>query len=163
MKKLLMAAVAVSALATTPAFAADTVASYTVTGTVAAVCSANTSGSITFGALTDGTGTLTATSKDATTDSGAYCNGLGSTITIAHSDLAHTTFTGTPATGFTKTVTFVPEVDTGSVVTTGDQGPTVIGAFSQMTVRAKDLNSGGSKPLAGSYSGSITVTLSPLG
>ena len=161
-KKLLLAAVAVSAIAATPAMAADTVALCGISGSVGEVCSASATGSIAFGALTDGTGTLNVTSKDAAADTGAYCNGAGTTITIAHTNLVHSTGAGTAPAGFTKTVTFVPEVDAGATTKTGDIGPVALGAFSGLTVRAKSLaTSASAKPLAGSYSGSITVTLTP--
>lgn len=165
MKKLLMAAVAASALAATPALA-DTVSTYAVTGSVGEVCSANTSGTIAFGALTDGNGALTATSQSANADTGAYCNGAATTVEVTHSDLKNTTVAAglvtSPPSGFTGTVSFVPEVVAGATTITGDKASgTSLGAFSGLTVSATSLSAGGSKPLAGSYSGSIVITLTP--
>lgn len=166
MRKLLMAAVALTAVTAAPAFAAPTVANYTVSGDVTAVCAATATGAIPFGSLTDGNGTLNATDKE-TSDTTAYCNGGGTKVQIGHVDLTHKTFTGTPPTGFVKVVSFTPEVafgsGTGAVTKTGDQASgTSLAAFSGMVVRAKGPSvTSGTKPLAGDYEGSITVTLTP--
>lgn len=164
MKKLLMAAVAASAIAATPAMAA-TSAEYTVTGSVNAICSASASGTIAFGSLVNAaTGLLSATSLSATADSTAFCNGAGTKVEVAHVNLANTTTSqvGDAPTGFTKTVSFTPKVVTSVGALTGDQDAgTALGAFNGITVTAENLSAGGNKPLAGDYSGSITITLTP--
>jgi len=163
MKKILMAAVALATLGATPAMAADSVAVYTVTGTVGAICSANTTGTIAFGNLVDSTGTLNATTKEAS-DTGAYCNGVGTTVKVAHANLTKKNYTDTPPSGFVSVVSFVPEIVAGATTLTGDQASgTSLGAFSGLTVRATAPSvTTGTKPLAGDYEGSITVTLSPV-
>ena len=163
MKKLLMAAVAASALVATPAMAQ--VSTYTVSGSVASICSASPTGTIAFGSLINAsTGFLSATSQPATADTGAFCNGAGTTVQVAHVDLVNTTTTqsGAAPAGFTKTVTFTPKVVTSVGALSGDQAAlTALGAFNGITVTAENLSAGGNKPLAGAYSGSITITLSP--
>ena len=158
MKKILIAAMALSALASTPAFAANTVAAYAVTGSVTAICSAAASGSITLGSLTDASGNLNVTGGTAS-DTGAYCNGAGTTVQVAHAAL---TTAGAAATGFTNTLSFTPVVVAGATTLTGDKASgTSLGAFSGLSVSVSSLSAGGNKPVAGSYSGSITVTLTP--
>ena len=163
MKKILMAALTASALSATPAMAQT--ATYAVTGSVASVCSASATGTIAFGSLISSvTGFLTATSQPATADSGAFCNGAGTTVQVGHNDLVNTTTTqsGAAPTGFTNTVTFTPKVVTSNKTFNNNQAlGTLIGAFNGLTVTAENLSAGGDKPLAGSYSGSITITLSP--
>ena len=158
MKKILMAAVALTAVTATPAFAADTVATYSVSGNVDAICSANATGTIALGNLVDANGTLNVSTGSAS-DTGAYCNGAGTTIQVAHASL---TTGGAAAAGFTNTLTFTPKVTAGATVFTGDQGAaTPLGSFSGLTVEVTGLSAGSNKPVAGNYSGSITVTLSP--
>ncbi|MFC4594399.1 hypothetical protein [Sphingobium tyrosinilyticum] len=166
MKKILMAAVALTALGATPAMAADSVAVYTVTGNVGAICAASGTGTIEFGNLVDTDGTLNASDKTSS-DASAYCNGAGTTVKISHVDLTHKTFSGTVPAGFVKVVSFVPEITVGSGGTAktvnGDQATaTGLGAFSGLTVKAKSPSVASGKPLAGDYEGSITVTLSPI-
>ena len=158
MKKLLMAAVAASAIAATPAMAA-TSATYSVSGSVAGACSISATGSVDFGPLTDGAGAYnnSGTSSEDTDDS-AYCNQAATTVTITHTNLANT---ASAPTGFTNTVTFDPVVSTQSVTLTGDKaGGTLIGAFDVFKVKAT-ATAPSAKLVAGSYSGSITITLAP--
>lgn len=158
MKKLMIAAVAVSALAATPAFAADTVAIYGVTGSVTAICSAAASGTIALGNLTDASGNLNVSGGTAT-DTGAYCNGAGTTVQVAHTAFSTG---GAAAAGFTNSLSFTPVVVAGATTLTGDKAAgTSLGAFSGLSVSVSALSAGGSKPVAGSYAGSITVTLTP--
>jgi hypothetical protein len=136
-----------------------------VTGNVGAICSAQATGTIAFGNLVDTSGTLNATAKEAS-DTGAYCNGAGTTVKVAHVDLTHKTFSGTVPAGFVKVVSFVPEITVGSgataVTATGDKATaTALGAFSGLTVKATQPSVASGKPLAGDYEGSITVTLTP--
>lgn len=158
MKKILMAAVAASAIASSPAMAA-VASTYDVTGSVAGVCSISATGSIDFGALTDGTGAYsnTGTSTEAT-DSTAYCNQAATTVTITHTNLS--TAASAP-TNFTNTVAFTPVVTTQQVTLTGDKpAGTLIGAFDVFKVKAT-ATTPSLKLVAGNYSGSITITLAP--
>ena len=164
MKKMMMAALAASTLLATPAMAADTVSVHAVTGSVTAICSAAAAATLAFGALTDASGTLNATSQTVS-DPTAYCNGAGTTVTVAHASLINTnvapSLVTSPPSGFTGTVTFVPEIVAGATTLTGDKAAlTALGAFSGISVTAKTLAASG-KPLAGNYAGSITVTLTP--
>ena len=156
-----MAALAASTLSAAPAMA-QTVSTYTVTGSVASICSANTTGTIAFGSLIDAsTGFLSATSQAAAADTGAFCNGAGTTVQVAHATLTNTTLGAAPA-GFTKTVAFTPKVVAGVSSLSGDKAAgTALGAFNGIEVTAENLSASGNKPLAGSYSGSITITLTP--
>lgn len=164
MKKLLVVALAASTLSAAPAMA-QTVSTYTVTGSVTSICSANATGTIAFGSLINASsGFLSATPQSAAADTGAFCNGAGTTVQVAHTNLTNTTTTqmGAAPTGFTKTVTFTPKVVTSVGPLSDDQtAGTALGAFNGIAVTAENLSAAGNKPLAGSYSGSITITLSP--
>jgi hypothetical protein len=159
MKKLLLAAVAASALSASPALAAD--ATYTVTGTVTAVCSVTTGTTLAFGSdINSGGLNLTATTTNEVDDTAAYCNGSGTTLTVSKVDMTNQTVAGAAPSGFTKTISFTPVVTiggTGHGVVTGQS----VGAFQGLKVKATNPSTGSDKALAGSYSGSITVTLAP--
>jgi hypothetical protein len=158
MKRLLMAAVALTAMTATPAFATDTVATYSISGSVNAICSASPTGSITLGNLADASGNLNVSGGTAS-DAGAYCTGAGTTVAVTHTSL---TTPGTAATGFTNTLTYTPTVQAGATLLTGDQpSGTALGSFSGLTVNVTNLSAGGNKPVAGTYGGQIVVTLSP--
>lgn len=160
MKTLSKAAVAFAALAALPA-APAAAASFTVTGTVTATCNYS-GGTIAFGTIgvqSDGTitGSQTASSSAQT---GFYCNGASTTL-----DLAHTAMTtaATPPSGFTSTIDFTPAVKVGGVdKKVGDGTGTALGAIAgSLVVDARTLTATG-KLMAGSYSGSITLTLNAL-
>ena len=158
MKKLLMAATAASALAASPALAATT-ADYAVTGNVAAVCSVTAAGTVDFGALTGTNGAYSNSGiSTEVTDSAAYCNQAATTVTISHTNLTTTT-TGTLPATFTTTVVITPVVtaDSGAF---GDVTGGTIGAFSSLKVKAT-ATAPTLKLIAGAYTGSITITLSP--
>ena len=158
MKKLMMAALTVSTVAATPALAGTT-ASYTVNGSVDAVCSISASGTLDFGKLTDATGAFNNTAAPSSADGSASCNQAATTVTVTHTDL---TTSGTPTTGFTNDVTYTPVLITQDRTLTGNQNNAVIGAFSSLTVKAQNAaSSGGLKLVAGSYSGAISITLTP--
>lgn len=156
MKRLMMGAVALAALTTTPAMAAD----YQVQGTVNAACYANTGGTIDFGTMTiDSTsGRLNGPTSASSAGSTIWCNGINSTLSFTSTGV----FTGSNTssdTAFTNLLTFNPSVTLGgSAVTSG----ATIGAKSgSLVVTAGNLSDGGKLPVAGSYTGLITVTLSP--
>ncbi|ANI79505.1 hypothetical protein [Sphingobium sp. EP60837] len=158
MKKILMAAVALTALGATPAMAAGV---FTVSGDVAATCGAISDGTITFssGIATGTDGTLTSGQSQSSAPQNVYCNGAGSKITVAHTAMKIGDGTGAPS-NFTKTIDFTTDVNFAGTHF-GEGTSQTLGAMSgSLVVSANDLTAS-AKPLAGSYSGSITVTVSP--
>ena len=169
MKKLLITAVAFTAVTSAPALADP--ASYSFDGSVAALCSiAGHAESVSFGPLTDLNGAYTAngTSADATDDN-AYCNQANTEATIAHTNLYTTNDAGT---GFTNIVPMSASLSTtnggslsdsttasGTGTSTGSSG--TIGAFTGLKVTATLGTIGSDKLVAGTYNGTITVTLTP--
>jgi len=156
MRKWMMAALAASTVAATPALAGTT-ATYTVNGSVDAACSISASGTLDFGKLTDATGAFSNTAAPSSADGNAYCNQAATTVTVAHTDL---TTSGTPTTGFTNDVTYTPVLITSDRTLTGNQTNATIGAFSSLTVKAQNA-AASAKLVAGSYSGTISITLTP--
>lgn len=148
--------VALSVLPAAPAAAAD----FTVTGAVTAACNYS-GGTIAFNTIAvnaDGTIASSQTASS-TAQTGFYCNGAGTTL-----DLAHTAMTDgvTAPSGFTSTIDFTPAVKVGGTdKKVGDGTGTVLGAIAgSLVVDARTLTATG-KLTAGSYSGSITLTLTP--
>ena len=156
MKKLLMGAVALAAMSTTPAFAAD----YQVQGTVNAACYANTGGTIDFTTIgiNATTGRLNPNQTASSGSSNVWCNGVNSTLSFSSTNNLTTTNT-TSDSNFTSTLTFTPSVKLNNVdIATG----TKIGAQSGgLVVTAGNLSDNGLMPVAGNYTGLITVTLTP--
>jgi hypothetical protein len=157
MKKILMAAVALAAVSATPAMAAD----FTISGAVTASCGSIGDKTIAFGTIgTNSDGTLTSGQSKSSDGQSVYCNGTGSTISVSHTAL--TTGDSSPApSGFTKTIDFTTDVDfagskfgDGTAQSLGAKTGTLVVSANELTATAK--------PLAGSYSGKITVTVSPL-
>ena len=159
MKIRYIAVAAVCAFAVIPATAQAQVA-YTVTGSVTAACNA-TAGAIAFstiGVATDGTLSDSRTGSSAAQAS-FYCNGAGTKITLAHA--AMTNAVAAPS-GFTNSIDFTPAVKVaGADKQVGDGANVAFGATAgSLVVEARNLSATG-KLIAGSYSGSITLTLSP--
>ena len=158
MKKLLMAAVAVSALAASPAMAAD----FAVTGTVAPACGALTDKPIGFSTITTNSdGTLPGTQDASSAPQDVYCNDVNATITVASTQVL-TAAAGTPAdnSSFQRTITYTADVlfagtnfPVGATQTLGAKAGT-------MVVSANNL-SATLRPYAAAYDGLITVTLAP--
>lgn len=156
MKKILMAAVALTALGATPAMAAD----FAVSGSVEASCGSIGDKPIAFDAiLTNADGTLKTGQSKSSDGQSVYCNGSNSTISVSHAALKIGDGSGAP-TNFTKTINFTTEVDFAGSKFTDGAGLNLGAKSGILTVTAKDL-SADAKPLAGSYTGSITVTVSP--
>jgi len=169
MRKLLIVTAVLTATTATPALAAP--ASYNFDGSVAALCSiSGHAGSVSFGALTDGNGAYTGngTSEDATDDN-AYCNQANTEATITHTNLYTTNDAGT---GFTNVIPMDAALSTtnggslndssgasGTGTSSGSTG--TIGAFTGLKVTATLGTIGSDKLVAGSYTGTITVTLTP--
>ena len=156
MKKLLMAAVAASALAATPALAA-TDATYDVTGSVNSACGIAASGTVAFSALANADGTYASPTATAANDTTAYCNQAGTTVDISHT--AMTTSGATP-TGFTNTLDFTPVVSFNGATGLNDGAAQLVGAFGSLSVSAT-ATTPAAKLIAGSYSGQISITLHP--
>jgi len=171
MKKILLAGAMFSAMTAAPAYAAVPTATYNFDGSVAALCSiSGAATTVSFGALTDSNGAYTgnATSKQATDDA-AYCNQASTTATIRHTNM----FTSNTATsGFTNVIPMSAALSTtesaalsdstsatGTGTSTGATG--TIGAFTGLKVTATLGSVGSNKLVAGTYSGTITVTLTP--
>lgn len=174
MKKMLLAAAAASAMLATPAMAADN-ATFNFSGSVAEVCTVSgAAATVDFGALTDGSGNYTAGSTTQTaTSTNAYCNQGQTKATISHTNF----YTSNAATtGFTNNipmtaslVTIVGAADnvtvadttvaSGTTSSAGTQGD--VGNFTGLKVKATLGSIGSAKLVAGTYGGSITVTLQP--
>jgi hypothetical protein len=171
MKKLMMAAVALTALTATPALAAPgTEQTNTFDGTVASICTISGASLVHFGALTDASGAYTGngTHQDAT-DSAAYCNQAATTASISHTNFVNA---NTATTGFVNVIPMSASLSTtetgsladtsvasGTSASTGTSG--TIGAFTGLKVTATLGSVGTSKLVSGTYNGSITVTLTP--
>lgn len=156
MKKLMtVAAVGALALGSDPAFAAGT--AYTFDATVAPVCSLSAS-SASFGTITD----ANATGAVAIANDSSYCNAAGTKVTVSH-NLLHTASATPVPTGFTNDIEFVPTVTTNEGETVvGDQStPVNLRAFTGVHVKAT-LNAPSGHLVAGTYNGSITLTLTVI-
>lgn len=175
LKHVLAASVAAAALValSVPSFAAT--GTLTINGSVTAVCSiANPSDTIALGTLTLGADgkyagqTLTHSAGD------IWCNGTGNTVTFtahaltnsatttdtasftnridykvtgpAPTSLTADTTAGDPSNGTATTGAALPAFDTG------------VGVFSEYVL---DIHGPAKKPIAGSYSGSIDLTVTP--
>jgi len=162
MKKLLVAAAALGAVASTPAMAtAAPSADYTVTGTVAPTCNAGSGGTITFGTIALASdGTLGTNADQSSTGVNVYCNGVNATLSLA----GHT-IVNSPApadtTDFTKTLSFTTTATVGGSSFTEANAQAFGAKAGSLVVTAASLSAGGKRPYAGSYTGTITVTLSP--
>jgi len=162
MKKFLMAAVTFTALASVPAMPAAA-ADFGVTGTVAATCNYS-GGTIDFGPIsTNSDGTITSgQSKSSAAQTGFFCNGASTTLALSHSAMTNTV---AAASGFTSTILYTPAVKVGGVdKQVGDAASTSLGAIAgDLVVDARNLSTAGGtdKLMAGTYNGTITLTLTP--
>jgi hypothetical protein len=165
MKKLMTFAAMAPLMLATPAIAAS--ANYSVTGTVTAICTAASTGTLDFGTgglANTSTGVVLASATQSSTDATAVCNGNSTTITVAH--VAMQTAATTSASGFTNTIDFTPRVTINGANLDNNRTNTTVGPFSGMTVTALNLTTAASaKPIAGSYNaagfGTISITLTP--
>ena len=160
---LVIAAAMAPLLVASPALAATT-ATYGVTGSVTAICSAASTATLDFGTggLANATTGVLTTATQSSTDATALCNGVNTTLTINHA--AMQTAGSTTASGFVNTIDFTPRVTLNGTNYSSNQTATLVGAFSGMIVSAINLTTAGSaRPIAGSYNvantGSITLTL----
>lgn len=169
MKKLLMAAVAVSALAAMPALA-QTSQDYTFSGNVATSCYISGATTVDFGTLQSASGVY-GPANGATvsaTDTSAFCNQAQTTALVTHTNLKTTS---PVSSGFTNLVVMSAKASTpqnatgvsdstpaGTGTSAGNSG--TLGAFTGLTVAAT-LTAPTDKLVAGTYSGTITVALTP--
>jgi hypothetical protein len=159
MKKVLIAAVmatAITAGAAAPADAAD----FTVSGSVTPTCN-YTGGTIPFGTIgvnSDGT-IASGQSASSTAQTGFFCNGAGTTLGLSHAAMTDGV---TAPSGFTSTIDFTPAVKVGGTdKQVGDGTGTSFGAIAgSLVVDARTLTATG-KLTAGTYNGSVTLTLTP--
>lgn len=163
MKKLLLAAASLGAVVSTPALAAPTgSATYQVSASVAPTCNVGAGGTIAFGSLNlndDGT-VATGQNKSSGTQA-VYCN-AASTLTISANNTISNGTAPADGGGFTKTLTFTTTAQIGSGSTLNEGANSVGPVAGDLVVTASAINgSGGARPYAGSYTGSLTVTLAP--
>jgi hypothetical protein len=176
MKRILAASAALAAVAafSAPAFAVTTSNSSTVTvnGNVTARCSvANPTSTVDLGELTTNTdGTLASQSK-VNHFGDIWCNGTGNSITVTAHPLANTNTTADPS--FVNQVNYtVTSTNPGLVGQTADSSSstpltvsglpafdTGITNFDQYTITT--IASGTKKVIAGGYSGTIDVVVTP--
>lgn len=155
MKKLLVGAVVLASLTAAPAMAED----FTVTGTVGAACSAIAPQPIAFGTIniSNTTGKLVAGQTKSSAATPIWCNGINSTITFSGNTI--TTANTTSDAAFTSTLGFTPKVSVGGVDKA--TGANVGAVAADLIVTADTLTDGNKIPVAGTYTGTITVTLTP--
>jgi hypothetical protein len=184
MKNLLIAATALATLASAPAFAQQT-GTVTFTGTVAAACTAvsPTTATIPLGALSTGVGAFNASVVN--NAGGAYgstitCNGAGTKLDMTANQITGSVGvpSGAPAI-FTNQIDYTAELETvgtgyaqspaapGVLVsdtTGGSGGSQTVGLLSTnvlLDLSGAALPSGASVLVAGNYTGSVTITLTP--
>jgi hypothetical protein len=146
MKKFLIAVAMVSAVSASPVLAATT-ATYTMSGSVTAICTVSASGTLSFGTLTDANGaTSVQTANPSSADATAFCNQANTTVNLKRTNLASS---AAASSGFTNTllITSVKVVspqnatgitDSTALAGTGTSAGTsgTLGAFTAMTVSA---------------------------
>ncbi|MCW1401909.1 hypothetical protein OKA06_06055 [Novosphingobium sp. MW5] len=161
MKKYLMIAAAVAAVSATPAMAAT----YDVKANVAATCTALTGSTsdLDFGTLTVGAdGKLTGSYSKNSSQANVMCNGSNTTITVTKTAMTNSA-TLTDTTNFTNTIDYTATVSLAGSPVTVDGSPHVVGElYGTLSITAGTLAPSGSKALlAGSYAGTVVVTLTP--
>jgi hypothetical protein len=166
-----LGAVALSGFMVAPAWAGP-VATYTMTGSVTPICTASAAGTLNFGTLTNSSGaTSVQTINPTSSDSTAFCNQANTTVLVQRTNL---TTSGATSGGFTNTLLITnakvtsPQNSTGITDTSTVGSPSssgtsgTIGGFTALTVSALAGGAlGGNLLASGSYSGTVTVTLSP--
>lgn len=161
MKKYLMMAAAVVAVSATPAMAAT----YDVKANVTAFCTTLTGSTsdLDFGTLTVGAdGKLTGTYTKNSSQANVVCNGSNTSITVAKTAMTNSA-TLHDSTNFTNTIDYTPTVTLAGHSVTVDGAAHAIGELvGTLSITADTLAPSGSKALlAGSYAGTIVVTLTP--
>ncbi|HEY3811686.1 MAG TPA: hypothetical protein VGL66_00550 [Caulobacteraceae bacterium] len=164
-------------LAAGAASAQPVTGSVAINGSVASRCSFSTDNvvlnigemSITSGS-TSTLGTYDHTKLDGlSTPLTGFCNGAGATMTVEAFPMLNTSFTGAPPSGFDDRVDYTATATennvsaTDTTLTAGPGAPGTVGYFSSnITVSfSNSATPGGGKMIAGPYSGSVNVTLTP--
>lgn len=164
MKKYLMMAAALVAVSATPAMAAT----YDVKANVDAFCttltgSTGSSADLDFGTLNVGAdGKLTGSYTKNSSQANVVCNGSNTSITVTKTSMTNSA-TLTDTNNFTNTIDYTPTVTLAGHSVTVDGSSHAIGELvGTLSVTADTLApSGGKALLAGSYAGTIVVTLTP--
>ena len=158
-----MAAVALTAMTAMPAMAQDQNSTFTVNGSVDAKCSAFTAGTFAINGgtiATDSSGMLTSANTGTSTPVAVWCNSAGAKINVSHTPLVNAAYT-TDTAAFTKTINFVAKANVAGVEYAAGADRDLGVVSGDLTVTASNLTSGGLKPFAGAYQGTITVVLKP--
>ena len=171
MRKFMMAAVSLSALAAAPAVAQTVTGTVFVNGSVAPKCQFTTpSQTIPLGEMAGTDGRLSAAVVNGQTRTlVGWCNATASTMSVEAQPLVNTSFAPAAPTGFDKVVNYtgtavanaVPGTDTST--TAGAGSPVTVGLFTgniPVTLSAASTPTGGLL-VAGNYSGQVLVTLTP--
>lgn len=152
---------------------AGTTATYTMTGTATALCTAGSGGTLAFGTLVNATtgATQIQTSNPSSNDTTAFCNQANTTVLVQRTNLTSSAAT---ASGFTNIVPITsakvvtPQNATGitdnssvSGIATSAGVSGTIGAFTQLTVSAVAGTPSASLVASNSYGGAVTITLTP--
>jgi hypothetical protein len=165
MKKIVMTAVAITAISATSAMAADPSTSFGVSGSVNSACTIATGAPFTIntGTInTDADGALSGVNTGTSAAVAITCNSAIAKINVSHTELVNGTAPA-DAGGFTKTITYVAKATIGlKDYAEGSDQPLGI-VSDNLTVTASSLSAGANKPYAGTYNGAITVTLKPAG
>lgn len=170
MKNLIIAATALTALfASTAAAAQD--GTVTINGTVAAKCVIAPSATITLGEMADLNGVYNSVANGRTATLTAWCNGAASTMTVA-STAIKLVGGAAPTSGFVDTVDFTGTASVttaaGAAVSASDSttaaasAPAAVSLFSSdILVTLSGSATAAGKLIAGTYTGSVVVTLAP--
>lgn len=147
MKTLVYILALAAASAGSTAMAAD----INLSGTVNSVCQAGSFTTPPALVLVNNNGDLNpaGVNKSFTSATNFFCNGIGASVSVTHQDLTTATSVTSAADQFTNVITF-------SAVS--DLPPT--GMFDKpATVTIMGATTNGKKPVSGTYSGSVTITL----
>lgn len=174
MKTINIAAAALAALLVSTAASAQSVSgTVTIDGTVQAKCVIAPAATITLGEMAGVTGVYNNVADGKTATLTAWCNGAASTMTVASTAISLVGGGAVP-TGFTNTVNFtgtasVTPAGAGGAVSASDSttaAPSAAAAVSlfsnDITVALSASSTNGGKLIAGTYQGSVVVTLAPL-
>ena len=158
-----MAAVALTAMTAMPAMAQDQTGQFQVNGSVAAKCSVFTGAAfnINNGSIsTDDSGQLSGTNTGTSSPVAVWCNSGGAMINVSHTPLVNATAPADTA-AFTKTIEYVAKASINGTDYAEGVDRALGYVAGDLTVNASTLTSGGKKPYAGAYQGTITVVLKP--
>jgi spore coat protein U-like protein len=166
MKTAIIGALALT-LAATPAFGQATAnpavsQDFAVSGSVNARCTVGSTSPLAFGAInlnTDGT-LASGQSRNATL--AIYCNGANTKLNVAGSNIDNTSVAGEAPSGFTKTLALASTASIGGVTASlSDTSGVLLGAVAGDLTVSTGVLSASARPMAGNYTGTITVTLTP--